>query len=141
MVLLQRISEGGIWFIIFLGYVNWRLILLIPLKFLSLSNWSIQTSCQCTFSLWYGETDFRLPLSVVLESVTTILHPRTPEWLRTVLTRKLSSVLLEAERHGVGAVVLFFLGKYQEPTTTDLQRIAEVVGSIPSWLTPEVPHT
>jgi hypothetical protein len=69
-----------------------------------------------------------------------MLHAQTPSWLRTPLTRKLSSIPLQSDRHGLRTVVQFLLGKQQEPSITQLDHIGKVVGSIPSWIFAEVSH-
>jgi len=45
---------------------------------------------------------------------------------------------MQKERHGVRTVVQFLLGKHKQPTVAQLDHIAKVVGSIPSWVTAEV---
>jgi len=67
-----------------------------------------------------------------------MLHPQTPSWVRTPLTRKLSSIPLQSDRHGLRIAVQFLLGKQQEPSITQLDHIGKVVGSIPSWISAEV---
>jgi hypothetical protein len=67
-----------------------------------------------------------------------MLRPQTPPWLRTPLTRKLSSIPLQSDRHGLRIAVQFLLGKQQEPSITQLDHIGKVVGSIPSWISAEV---
>jgi len=65
------------------------------------------------------------------------LHPKTPPWLRTPLTRQLSSIPLQADRHGVRTIILFLLGKQQDPSISQLDHIGKVIGSIPTWITAE----
>jgi hypothetical protein len=67
-----------------------------------------------------------------------MLHPQTPSWIRTPLTRELSSIPLQNERHGVRTVVQFLLGKQQDPSIAQLDHIGKVIGSIPSWIKAEV---
>jgi hypothetical protein len=67
-----------------------------------------------------------------------MLHPQTPPWLRTPLTRELASIPLRSDRHGVRAVVQFLLGKHSEPSITQLDHIGQIIGSIPSWVTADV---
>ena len=79
-----------------------------------------------------------LSMSSILSSLTALLHPQTPSWARNPLTRELSSIPVQKDRHGVRVVVQFLLGKQQEPSTTQLDQIGKVIGSIPSWITAEV---
>lgn len=82
--------------------------------------------------------NFCLSLASILASFTAMLHPRTPAWAREPLTRKLSSIPLQEDVRGVRQIVLFLLLKHKEVTTTQLNHIGKVIGSIPSWITPEV---
>ena len=72
-----------------------------------------------------------------MSSLTALLHPKTPPWLRSKLTRELSSIPLYADRHGVRTIVQFLIGKQQDPSISQLDHIGKVVGSIPTWITPE----
>lgn len=67
-----------------------------------------------------------------------MLHSRTPGWLRAPLTRRLSSIPMDSDSHGLRIVVQFLLGKQQEPSITQLDHIGKVIGSIPSWISAEV---
>lgn len=67
-----------------------------------------------------------------------MLHPQTPPWLGTPLTRELSSIPLQSDRHGVRGVAQFLLGKHPEPSITQLDHIGKIIGSIPSWITADV---
>jgi hypothetical protein len=70
----------------------------------------------------------------VLSCLTTLLHSRTPTWLREPITQKLSSIPLLEDQNGVRTTITFFLGKKQEPSIQQLDRIGQVVGSIPTWI-------
>ena len=71
--------------------------------------------------------------------MTALLHPQTPLWIRAPLTRELSSVPLQEDRHGVRTVVQFLLRKQRDLNAAQLDHIGKVVGSIPSWISAEVP--
>lgn len=42
---------------------------------------------------------------------------------------------MQKDRNGVRVIVQFLLGKHQQPTISQLDHIAKVIGSIPSWVT------
>jgi hypothetical protein len=74
----------------------------------------------------------------VLSNLTALLHSEMPIWIRTPVTIELSSIPLQANRHGVRAVVQFLLSKQRDPGSVQLGHIGKVIGSIPSWMTAEV---